>query len=502
MEVRPGQKRFEQILAFLRNRPNQAGIIYCLSRKSVENLSEKLNNAGVDAAYYHAGMSDRERSKTQEDFINDNTLVICATIAFGMGIDKSNVRWVIHYNLPKNLEGYYQEIGRAGRDGAKADTLLFYSYGDVLILQEMLSKNDSEQAKIQLAKLDRMRQYAESLACRRRILLNYFSEDLSENCGNCDICKNPPEYFEGTVIAQKALSAVYRLREVVGMGMLIDVLRGSGKREIFEKGFNKIKTYGAGRDIPQSDWQHFLLQLLNLGYLEVAHDQKGVLKLTPASKRVLFEKEKVQLVRLSTVKQRQEKEKARAKAKPKTARVRDELFESLRQLRKQLAQEKGMPPYLIFTDATLEEMAARRPLNDKEMNSISGVGERKLHLYGNIFIQAILEFMGKKNNAIKGNTQKLTLELFNQGLSVKEIAAKRELSPTTIEGHLATLVQSGEMIDISSLINQAEIDQIAGALKYLEEPFQLKAIFEYFDEAIPYSKIKLALAALKRTNSI
>lgn len=395
LEVRPGQRRREQIIRFIQKRPNQAGIIYCLSRKSTEELADKLQAAGVDAAYYHAGMDAAERSLVQEAFINDNQLVVCATIAFGMGIDKSNVRWVIHYNLPKNIESYYQEIGRAGRDGAKADTLLFYSYNDVTILRDILTQNESSKADLKLAKLDRMQQYAEAVGCRRRILLSYFSEDIQEDCGNCDICKNPPKSIDGTVIAQKALSAIYRLRGTVGMSMLIDILRGSGKREIFERGYQNIKTYGAGRDIPFLEWQHYMLQLLNMGYIEIAHDQHGVLKLTTASNRVLFEQEKVPLVRFATLKERREAEKERAKKATRPQRSRNELFEHLRQLRKQLAQQRGVPPYIIFNDATLEEMAAMKPVSDEEMINISGVGERKLHLYGSTFINAIEEYLGK-----------------------------------------------------------------------------------------------------------
>jgi ATP-dependent DNA helicase RecQ len=392
LEVRPGQRRREQIIQFIKKRPNQAGIVYCLSRRSTEELADKLQAAGIDAAYYHAKLSAAERSQVQEDFINDNTTVICATIAFGMGIDKSNVRWVIHYNLPKNIESYYQEIGRAGRDGAKADTLLFYSFNDVSILKDILTQNESEQLELQLAKLERMQHYAEAVSCRRRILLSYFSENIAEDCGNCDICKNPPKSIDGTEIAQKALSAIYRLREQVGMGMLIDVLRGSGKREIFERGFQNIKTYGAGRDIPYLEWQHYLLQLLNMGYIEIAHDQHDTIKLTPSSQRVLFRGESVPLVRFATLKERRATEKEKAKRKVKPQRVRDNLFEVLRQLRRKLAQERGIPPYLVFNDATLEQMAAERPMTDSEMRNISGIGERKLQLYGNIFMDTILRY--------------------------------------------------------------------------------------------------------------
>jgi len=253
LEVRPGQKRMEQMIRFLNDRPNTSGIVYCLSRASCEKVSAGLNKKGHNTAFYHAGMSTEERNRIQNDFINDRIPIICATVAFGMGIDKSNIRWIIHYNLPKNIEGYYQEIGRAGRDGLSADTLLFYSYQDVSVYTDMIQGNASPQMDLYLAKLDRIQQYAESLICRRKILLNDFSENLQEDCGNCDICRNPPKQIDGTVIAQKALSATSRLRESVAMGMLIDVLRGSGKREILENGFQNIKTYGAGKQT-QINW--------------------------------------------------------------------------------------------------------------------------------------------------------------------------------------------------------------------------------------------------------
>lgn len=395
LEVRPGQGRIQQIVNFIGKHPNQPGIVYCLSRKSTEMVADKLRAAGINADHYHARLSAEERNEVQEAFINDNTLVICATVAFGMGIDKSNVRWVIHYNLPKNIESYYQEIGRAGRDGAKADTLLFYSYSDVIMLEDMLRQNDSDQLDLKLAKLDRMRQFAEAVGCRRRVLLSYFGEETTQDCGNCDICRNPPKTIDGTVIAQKALSAIYRLRQQVSMSLLIDVLRGSGKKELLERGYQNVKTYGAGRDIPPLDWQHYLLQLLNYGYIEIAHDQHGQLKLTPASKRVLFEEEQVPLVRFATLKERQQSEKAKSKAaKVERQGVRDDLFERLRQLRRELALQRGVPPYIVFNDKTLEEMAAVRPTTDEDMKRISGVGERKLHLYGSYFIEAIVAFEG------------------------------------------------------------------------------------------------------------
>lgn len=401
LEVRPGLQRLQQIEDFVRKHPQQAGIIYTLSRKATEDIADKLKQKGFKAEAYHAGLSPDRRSKIQDLFINDNLQIVCATVAFGMGIDKSNVRWVIHYNLPKNLEGYYQEIGRAGRDGAKADTLLFYSFADVSMLRDILQNGENaSQNEIQLVKLERMQQYAESLACRRRILLAYFGENQSENCGNCDICRNPPQSIDGTVIAQKALSAVYRLQEKVPMGMLIDILRGSGRREIQQLGYDSIKTYGAGRDLSQWDWQHYLMQLINLGYLEVAYDAANVLRLTSASQEVLFKNRSVELIRPTSYKERQEEEKANAKAKPQTQakreRLRDELFEHLRQIRKEIAQKEGIPPYLIFSDATLEEMAYHKPHTEDAMLAVSGVGEKKLVQYGYRFIKAIRNFEKNK----------------------------------------------------------------------------------------------------------
>ena len=498
LEVRPGQRRREQIINFIRKRPNQPGIIYCLSRKNTEDLAQKLQQAGINADYYHAGMPGKLRAEVQEEFINDNKQVICATVAFGMGIDKSNVRWVIHYNLPKNIESYYQEIGRAGRDGANADTLLFYSYNDVVVLRDILSQNESDHLELKLAKLGRMQQYAESVRCRRRILLSYFAEDNASDCGNCDICKNPPKAIDGTVIAQKALSAIYRLREKVGMSLLIDVLRGSGKKEIFERGFQKIKTYGAGREIPFLEWQHYLLQLLNLGYIEIAHDQFNVVKLTPASNRVLFDKEKVSLVRFATLKERQAAEKEKAKKAIKPERVRDELFEVLRQLRKQLAQQRGLPPYRIFTDATLEQMAAAKPMTDEDMMNISGVGERKLQLYGSYFIDAIITFVGPAKRLGKGTTYQVTHDMYQRGLTTIEIAEKRQLSEGTIYSHLAILYENGADIEIDQMVSQNELTQVLKSLKYLESPPRLKDIFEYLDEKVDYHKIRLALAYDKR----
>lgn len=503
LEVRPGQDRFGQILAFIRKRNGQSGIIYCLSRKSTEQLAAKLNMKGVKAGFYHARMDARDRDRIQEQFIKDDLPIVCATVAFGMGIDKSNVRWVIHYNLPKNIESFYQEIGRAGRDGANAATLLFYSYSDVAIMRQILSEQESDVLDVKLEKLGRMQQYAESPICRRKMLLNYFGEEYSgEGCGHCDVCRNPPEYIDGTTLAQMALSAVYRLRERVPMTMLIDVLRGSGKKEVTSKGYHQVKTFGVGRQTSSLAWKEYIGQLINLGLLEVAYDQHNALKLTPASRRVLFEQEPVQLVRFA---------RSTAKAEPKTSRqpskrqrVRDELFEALRQLRRSIAQQQGVPPYIIFNDASLEEMAAMHPITDADFGQIQGVGELKLKRYGDAFIQAIRQFVLAKSRegaTVKGASRLETLELVNQGMSVAAIAAERQLKPQSVVSHLLYWLEHREPISTTALMSLETLSKIASAAPPEKASVPLGQLYESLNEEVPYHELELGLALLQLEQS-
>lgn len=498
LKVLPGQKRIQAILKFIEARKNESGIVYCLSRKSTESLAEKIRDAGFDAIHYHAGMYAPDRAKAQEDFLNDRVGIVCATVAFGMGIDKSNVRWVIHYNLPKNIESYYQEIGRAGRDGLKSDTILFYSYGDVMMLQKFAQ--DSGQSEIQLAKLDRMQQYAEASICRRKILLSYFGEALLQNCGNCDVCKNPPSHFDGTLIAQKALSAVFRVGEKVGITMLIDILRGSHRQDLLEHGYHKIKTYGIGNDISARDWRAFILQFLQLGMFEIAYNQGNNLKLTNFARQILFEKKKVQLVRLTEFKKKAEKT-FNPRPKSNTKVFDDELFEHLRLLRRAIAGRKGVPPYVVFADTTLKEMAENLPLTPQSMLAISGVGAQKLKDYGDTFIDSILEFIriySQKGKRVTKITTYVTLAYHKEHLDVEEIAEKRGLSPTTIYSHIADLYVKGFDIDIFSYISHQELDKITPVIKkQFGITEQLKDIYDYFEQEIPYHKLRLAMAYLK-----
>lgn len=493
LEVRPGNKRFEQIFSFIQSRRNESGIIYCLSRKNTEEISAKLKAKGIKAEAYHAGLSHGERTRIQDDFINDTKQVICATIAFGMGIDKSNIRWVIHHNMPKNLEGYYQEIGRAGRDGLPSDTLLFHSYADVVQLQKFASNSGNEE--VQMAKLERMKQYSEALTCRRKILLSYFGEHKQEDCGNCDICRNPPEFFDGTIPAQKALSCIYRLKGEEPVTVVIDVLRGAHNEAVLEKGYQNIKTYGIGKEISWRDWQQYIIQLINLGLIEIAFHKNNHLQLTPPSKAVLFEGEKVRLAKVPP------KELTGEKTEQETRKKDNSLFEKLRQLRWKIAQEEDIPAYLIFNDATLKELEKERPVTDEDFMQINGVGRKKMQDYGYQFIKEIIAFSKEKRETgkkKKGNSHKITLDLYREGLNVEEIASQRGLATTTIYSHLAKLYTDGEEVDLKKFLIKEDLEALRKAKQTLDNPQGLKPYFEHFQEAMDYASIRLGLTILEK----
>ena len=491
LEVRPANDRVSQIIKFIHKKPNEAGIIYCLSRKSTEQLASKLNQKSIKAAAYHAGLSFGERTKTQEDFLFDKTQVICATIAFGMGIDKSNVRWVIHFNMPKNIEGYYQEIGRCGRDGIKANAILFHSYADVIQLRKFAEGASNEE--VQLAKLERMQQFSEATTCRRKILLSYFGELLSDNCGNCDVCKNPPQFFNGTTIAQKALSVIARLKESEATGIVIDVLRGANNTTIIDKGYDKLKSHGVGKDISWRDWQQYIIQLINQGICEIAFHKHNALQLTIFSQKVLFENKQVHLTYPVTIAEKAVIQKELRETKVK----KDSLFERLRKLRHQISLEENIPAYLVFSDAALKEMERARPMSEAEFLKISGVGQRKLEVYGNEFIAEIVSFINEKvQKKKKDDTYKVTYELYKEGISIEEISEKRDLKSATIFSHLAKLYADGKDINIYDFVTKEEVEQVLKAKEALESPEALKPYFDYFKEEMDYSKIRLALTIL------
>lgn len=392
------KEKSKAIIDFIARHPGESGIIYCMSRSKTESVAQMLQKQGIRAVVYHAGLSPTRRDEAQDDFINDRVQVVCATIAFGMGIDKSNVRWVIHYNLPKSIESFYQEIGRAGRDGMPSDTLLFYSLSDLILLTKFAT--DSGQQSINIEKLQRMQQYAESDICRRRILLSYFGETATHDCGNCDVCKNPPERFDGTIIVQKALSAIVRTEQQISTGVLVDILRGNMTPEVVDKGYEQLKTFAAGREVPARDWHDYLLQMLQLGYFEIAYNENNHLKITPAGSDVLFGRATARLVVIRR-EEANETKRGRKRKLPVLSKElplglpnteNEDLFEALRELRKRLADEEALPAYIVLSDKVLHLLSTSRPTTIEEFGNISGIGEYKKKKYGKEFVSLIRKF--------------------------------------------------------------------------------------------------------------
>lgn len=425
------KEKLKFIYHFIARRPDEAGIIYCLSRKNTEMVAEALQEHGIQAEAYHAGLSAQQRASVQERFKMDQIEVVCATIAFGMGIDKGNVRWVIHYNMPKSIESFYQEIGRAGRDGAPADTVLFYSMADIITLRSFCE--ESGQKSVNLEKLRRMEEYAESRVCRRRILLNYFGETSSKDCGHCDVCNNPPRTFDGTVLTQKALSAVVRAGEKIAVGTCIEILRGMQTPAVARNHYNELKTFGVGKDVSVRDWQAYMLQMLQMGFFEVAYNMHNQMKVTPLGWKVLKGEHQVSLAimeneELQNRNQRGRSSRGRAAGshlgygggsssgshlpfgdhnipvvhaervifEDEMSGVEDKkLFEYLRKIRKNLADEQGYPPYIVLSDKSLHELTRMKPTTLQAFGLISGIGEFKIKKYGNTFIKAIKKYTGK-----------------------------------------------------------------------------------------------------------
>lgn len=403
------KEKLKFIYHFIARRPDEAGIIYCLSRKNTEMVAEALQEHGIQAEAYHAGLSAQQRASVQERFKMDQIEVVCATIAFGMGIDKGNVRWVIHYNMPKSIESFYQEIGRAGRDGAPADTVLFYSMADIITLRSFCE--ESGQKSVNLEKLRRMEEYAESRVCRRRILLNYFGETSSKDCGHCDVCNNPPRTFDGTVLTQKALSAVVRAGEKIAVGTCIEILRGMQTPTIARNHYNELKTFGVGKDVSVRDWQTYLLQMLQMGFFEVAYNMHNQMKVTPLGWKVLKGEHQVSLAIMENEerapRQQRVNRPSRGSSIPvvhaervifedEMAGVEDKkLFEYLRKIRKNLADEQGYPPYIVLSDKSLHELTRMKPTTLQAFGLISGIGEFKIKKYGDTFIKAIKKYTGK-----------------------------------------------------------------------------------------------------------
>lgn len=384
--------RIAHISSMIKKYPTDSGIVFCLSRKITETVDAELRLKGYRSVCYHAGMNADERDKAQKEFINGDAQVVCATVAFGMGIDKSNIRWIVHYNMPGNIESYYQEIGRAGRDGLPAEATMFYSYADIITLRKFAE--ESGQKSVALDKLERMREFAESTVCRRRILLSYFNEDVREDCGNCDICLNPPSRIDGTVIAQKAISAILRTGSNIGVYTAVDILRGSMRNDITGNKYHLIKTFGAGRDISAIEWKHYLLQMLQLGLIDIDYERGKKLSVTPFGIDVVHGKRKILLSKFN----RQETPQKQKKSAPEKHSSEKELFEILKAVRRQESVKIGIPPYLIFSDASLKDMATKAPTRKEEFALVSGVGEKKLQRFWQPFVNAVVKFLSEKRS--------------------------------------------------------------------------------------------------------
>ena len=485
----PGKKvRLAMISDLIAKHRGDTGIVYCLSRKKTEEMHEALVAMGHRSACYHAGMPPAQREEAQRRFVGGDLDVVCATVAFGMGIDKSNIRWVVHNNMPGNIESYYQEIGRAGRDGLPAETILFYGYGDYKMRRDFAE--DSGQPELNLEKLEFMKRYSESPLCRRRVLMSYFSEEMTHDCGNCDVCNNPPAKFDGTVLAQKALSASLRAGEQTGAYMTADILRGSGRKELFELGYDRLKTYGAGRDLSAPEWNWYILQMIQLGLFEVAYDEGSHLKVTPYGRRVVAGQERVALGRMQSFGRRRKEEirYERPQLSP------DEmLLAELKERRRQLADEVLLAPHAVFSDVALAEMVRVKPLDLDSFIALEGVGLLKGVKYSDAMLKAISRSVTGKAKVVKGLSGYKTLLLFRGGYSVERIAEERGLKDTTVAGHLEPYVLDGTIGDISSLASGEDVAralQIAGCADEEERKEMI--------ERMGHARFRLASAVLKR----
>lgn len=509
--VKPKRNYYDELVDYLEEHKGDSGIIYCLSRNATERLAEDLKADGFNAAAYHAGLDKATRDERQDLFLKDDISIIVATIAFGMGINKSNVRFVVHADLPKNIEGYYQETGRAGRDGLPSEALLFYGAGDVIKLKNFAQVEDNpEQTKILLDKLDKMVAFCETKQCRRKYLLNYFGEQAPDYCGTCDTCIHKPELSDQTIVAQKIMSAVARVNEKFGLGYIVDLLRGSASEKIKSE-HKQLTVYGIGKDKPKEEWIHYTKELLASGYLQMSDGQYPLLKLTEKSKAVLFKGETVYLhapiqivttVKEPVVYQQHAYEK--------------ELFENLKKLRNKMAHEENVPAYLILSDSSLMDLATFLPIVATDLSKISGFGVYKIERYGQPFLEMVQDYCNEHgldtrielkqpkrerrttaSRERETDTKKITLDLFKSGMSVEAIAEQRVLSPNTIESHLSYYVSKSQL-DVHDLVPADKIELIQAAIQRLGKN-GLKQLKESLPEEISYGEIKLVIAANEAT---
>lgn len=499
-------KPFAQLGAFLSGRRDEAGIVYALSRKRVEQVAERLRAAGFSAAAYHAGLPDEERARVQDAFRCDDLRIVVATVAFGMGIDKPNVRFVVHYDMPKSVESYYQETGRAGRDGLPSEALMLFGMSDVMTARSLIENSDNpERVRIELQKLNAMVAYAEALTCRRRALLTYFGDQREQDCDNCDICNDPPQRFDASELARKALSCVYRVGERFGARHVIDVLRGAKGQRIMELHHHELSTYGIGADLSSVEWENIIRQLIHLGYLVQDFTRFGALGLSPAARPVLKGETQVTLGRPRAAAEIVERGKKKAGGRKDYDQA---LFDALRALRKQIADAAAVPPFVVFSDATLAEMARTMPRDGAELRQINGVGDHKLDRYGKAFLEAISAFRGEAGaispqltehdlTLALSDTQAETLRLYRAGLDLSGIAARRGLKTSTIAAHLEELYQQGVDLELLSFVDPDKVQLIQDRLSALG-PVSLSELREGLPDSISYEDIRLVRGSWAR----
>jgi ATP-dependent DNA helicase RecQ len=489
----------EDLLRFIRNEHDgEAGIVYCLSRKRVDEIAEWLRSKGLQALPYHAGMSTEQRQQHQARFLREDGVIIVATIAFGMGIDKPDVRFVAHLNLPKSLEAYYQETGRAGRDGLPADAWLVYGLQDVITLQQMQANSDGDEThkRIERHKLDAMLGFCELTSCRRQALLRYFDDQLDQPCGNCDTCLEPPATWDASVAAQKALSCVHRTGQRFGVNYVVDVLLGKQDDRIQRFGHDQLSTFGIGKELEQNEWRHLFRQLISHGLLRVDMEAYGSLRLTESSRPVLRGEQALHLRKFVKLSKSKTKNRKTSAASNKLAD--DTLWQALRKLRTELAEQQGVPAYVIFHDATLMEMVERQPQTLAQLSDVSGVGERKLDAYGDAFLGVIQQHCNKTSGPAL-NTADETLQLFRLGMDADSIARQRGLTASTVYSHLATAIQNGEasLQDVTGLTDGV-IKMLSDAIEQHEEAGRLKNVFDALGGEYDYNILRCVKASLLR----
>lgn len=475
------KQKVAEITRMLRKYPNDSGIVYTLSRKGAEELHNTLSVLGFRSAVYHAGLTPQARAEAQKAFTDNDVQVVCATIAFGMGIDKSNIRWVVHYNLPGNIESYYQEIGRAGRDGLPSETVLFYSYQDVIMRQHFLE--ESGRPLIAAEKLEWMQKFAEATVCRRRMLMSYFGEVMDHDCGNCDVCLDPPSRIDGTVLVQKAGSAILRTGQQVGILTLTDILRGSSRSEIRQKGYDLIKTYGVGRDLSAQEWNAYIGQMIQLGLFEVAYDEQNHLRVTPYGMQAVYGKVPVELSTFVPFVHKGKKTEDRQAKRTVSQDPTLQLFEQLKSVRRSVASALALPAEAVFNDPALLDMARQRPATIEDLLKVSGVSERKAVRYGKKFLTAIRKFEGLGASMPQGSTYKETLILHNAGVPLGEIAEIKGVKVDTILGHIAKLIDEDMITNFGAYISRRDYEHIIKTIES-EEKDALNAIYESYSSGI------------------